>query len=263
LEIIPLKTTHIIEISENLMDVLDETLIANNVTLREKDVLVITEKVAALTQGRVMHVADITDISEQAQEIASEYNLEPGFVQLILNESSHVFGGVEGMLLTVNSGIMIGNAGIDHSNAGLGDNYILWPANPYDLAADVVQYMKNKYQLNEFGVSISDSRVQPLKRGVVGVSIGVAGFYPIEDCRGKLDLFGYKMHFKVRALADQITDAAIALMGETNEQTPFALIHDAPVPFTDEPIDPNMMIMPMDEDLFVQILKKYDQMKIK
>ena len=167
------------------------------------------------------------------------------------------------MLLTVNSGIFIANAGIDHSNAGEENDWILWPANPYDLSASVVSYIKEKYHINEFGVSISDSRVQPLKRGVVGVSIGVAGFYPIEDCRGRSDLFGYKMRFKVRALADQITDAALAEMGECDERTPFVLIHNAPVSFTDEAIDPNMMLMPMDEDLFVEILKKYDAMKYK
>ena len=225
MEIIPLKTTHIIEANERLTDILDETFIANNVRLQEKDVLVITEKVAAQTQGRVVHTSEIKEISEQAKDLALKFGLDPPLVQMILNESSHVFGGVQGMLLTVNSGILIANAGIDHSNAGLGDNYVLWPSNPYDLAANVVRYIKEKYSLKEFGVSISDSRVQPLKRGVVGVSIGVAGFYPIEDCRRRVDLYGYKMRFKVRALADQITDAAIALMGECDEQTPFALIH--------------------------------------
>jgi coenzyme F420-0:L-glutamate ligase len=263
MEIIPLKTTHIIEANESITDILDETFIANNVRLQEKDVLVITEKVAALTQGRVVHTSEIKKVSEQAKELASRFDLDPRLVQLILNESSRVFGGVQGMLLTVNSGILIANAGIDHSNAGLGDNYVLWPSNPYGLAADVVRHIKERYSLKKFGVSISDSRVQPLKRGVVGVSIGVAGFHPIEDCRKRADLYGYKMRFKVRALADQITDAAIAMMGECDEQTPFALIHDAPVPFTDEPIDPSMMLMPAEEDLFVEILKKYDQIKFK
>lgn len=263
MEILSLKTSHIIQLNENILSVLEDTLAFNQIHLQERDIIVITEKVAAICQGRIKKLSQITVISTNAQKIAAEYHLDPRLVQLVSEEASHIFGGVPGMLLTVNSGILIANAGIDHSNAGLDDTYILWPANPYQFSDEIVSKIKFKYHLNEFGISISDSRVQPMKRGVVGVAIGVAGFNPIEDCRGRKDLFGYKMQFKVRAIADQLTDAALLVMGECDEQTPFALIRDAPVNFTSKPIDPSLMIMPMNDDLFVQILTKLDKNKLK
>jgi coenzyme F420-0:L-glutamate ligase/coenzyme F420-1:gamma-L-glutamate ligase len=98
-----------------------------------------------------------------------------------------------------------------------------------------------------------------MKRGVIGVAIGLAGFQPLIDCRGRSDLYGHKMHFTVRALADQLADAAHIVMGECDESTPFVLIRNAPVVFTHDSIDPQSMIMPLEEDLFVQILRKFDQ----
>jgi coenzyme F420-0:L-glutamate ligase/coenzyme F420-1:gamma-L-glutamate ligase len=263
MEIYGLKTSHIIKVNENLLDVLDETLKVHKISPRNRDVVIITEKVAALCEGRIFNLSQIKTVTEKAKKIAAEYQLDPRLVELVSREASHIFGGVIGMLLTVNSGILIANAGIDHSNAGKDDDYILWPAKPYEICAQVVEAFKKKYKLNQFGVAISDSRVQPLKRGVVGVAIGVAGFNPIEDCRGRKDLFGYKMRFKVRGVADQLTDAALAVMGECDERTPFALIRDAPVQFTDAPINPQDMLMPMNEDLFIEILQKYENHKIK
>ena len=133
------------------------------------------------------------------------------------------------MLFTVKQGILIANGGVDKSNAGEEDEYSLWPEDPFGVAADLCQKFKDKFGLQEFGIIISDSRVQPLRRGIVGVAIGVAGFQPIDDCRGRCDLFGHEMKWTTRALADQLTDLAHLLLGECDEQTPFVLILDAPV----------------------------------
>ena len=63
------------------------------------------------------------------------------------------------------------------------------------------------------------------------------------------------MKWTTRALADQLTDAAHAVMGECDEQTPFVLIEKCPVEFTNEPIAHDSMLMPKNEDLFYRILK--------
>jgi len=263
MEILPLKTSHIIRENEDLFAVLEETMRYNKITLQEGDIIIITEKIAALCQGKIKYLNQISSISPKAQDLAQQYRMDPRLVQLVIEDASHIFGGVPGMLLTVNSGVLIANAGIDHSNAGKEDAYILWPEKPFQLAEEILRKIQDHHHLNHVGISISDSRVQPMKRGVVGVSIAVAGFEPIDDCRGRRDLFGYKMQFTTRAIADQITDAALIVMGECDEQTPFALIRNAPVKFVSHPIDPEQMLMPMDQDLFVQILQKYDQHKLK
>ncbi len=249
-----LKTTHIIRSGENLFDVICETLVANNAQVQERSILVIAETLVGTSQNRIISLASISPISPEAEKYARDYGLDPQFAQLVYQEADEIIGGIPGMLFTVKQGILIANGGVDKSNAGEEDEYSLWPEDPFGVAADLCKKFKDKFGFQEFGIIISDSRVQPLRRGIVGVAIGVAGFQPIDDCRGRCDLFGHEMKWTTRALADQLTDLAHLLLGECDEQTPFVLIHDAPVEFTSEAIDPKAMLMPKDEDLFSRIL---------
>ena len=109
--------------------------------------------------------------------------------------------------------------------------------------------------IKELGVIIADSRVQPMKRGVIGVAIAVSGFDPIEDNRGKKDLFGRVLEITTRAVADDIVSGAELLMGEADEQIPVVLVRGAPVTFTDREINPDEMLMPRDECLFMNVFK--------
>lgn len=257
LSAIGLKTTHIIRPGEDLFKVIVESIESNNQHLEERSVLVIAETVVGTTQNRIVSLSSaISDssISSEAKQVASKYDLDPKFAHLVLKESDEIIGGIQGMLLTEKNGVLIANGGIDKSNAGEGDEYSLWPLQPFETANSLCQKFKDIFGLKEFGIIISDSRVQIRRRGIVGVAIGVAGFEPVMDCRGKCDLFGHQMKWTTRALADQLTDMAHLIMGECDEQTPFVLIKDAPVNFTDDPIDPDAMIMPKNEDLFSRIL---------
>ncbi|MCF2140994.1 MAG: coenzyme F420-0:L-glutamate ligase [Candidatus Lokiarchaeota archaeon] len=250
---IGLKTTHIIKQGEDLFTVLCDTFEANTQFPKEKSILVIAETVVGTCQNRIIRLSDVKNYSLEAEELSQGYNLDPKFAELVIQEADEIIGGIPGMLFTLKSGILIANAGIDKSNAGDEDQYSLWPSNPFNVAAELCQEIKSKYELKDFGVIISDSRVQPLRRGIVGVAIGVAGFKPIIDCRGRCDLYGHKMEWTTRAIADQITDLAHILMGECDEQTPFILVNNVPVNFTNERIDPQSMIMPKKEDLFSRI----------
>lgn len=256
MEFIPLKTSHIIQQNENINSVIQETLQYNKQTLHEQDILLITSKVVAICQGRIKDFSDIKEVSEKAKELAIPYKLDPREVHIIINEADRIFGGLPGLLLTEKEGILIANAGIDQSNAGATGRVILWPTDPFHTAFTIQQDLQKKYKLSQLGLIISDSRVHPMRRGVIGVAIGVSGFIPLDDCRGRVDLFGRKMQFTTRAVVDQLADGAHVLMGECNEQIPMVLIRNAPVQFTSEPIDPNIMKMPFEQDLFIQILSK-------
>lgn len=250
-----LKTSHIIQKGENLLDIILETLNFNQKTLNEGDILVLAETVVATCQNRIFHIKDVTEISDKAQHLGNEYRMDPRFVQKILEESDEIVGGIPTMLFTEKNHVLIANGGIDKSNSGPEGYYSLWPNAPFETALLIQRELSTKFKIQNLGVIISDSRVQPMRRGVVGVAIGVAGFDPVIDCRGKTDLFGHKMEYTTRAIADQLTDVAHVVMGETNEQTPFVLIENAPVEFTKNPIDPLAMIMPKKEDLFFRILQ--------
>ncbi len=255
MKITALKTTHIIQKDENLMEVLEDTFKLNSLFPKENSVLVIAETLVATTQGRIIDLDDITTISDKANTLALEYDMDPRFVQIILEESDQIIGGIPKMLFTEKNGVLIANGGIDKSNSGPGEHYSPWPTKPFETARQITQGIKEKYQLKNFGIIISDSRVQPLRKGVVGVAIGVDGFQPVMDCIGKCDLYGHEMEWTQRASADQLTDAAHLVMGECDEQTPFVLIEHAPVEFTNDPIPKDSMLFPREDDLFARIYK--------
>jgi F420-0:gamma-glutamyl ligase len=73
--------------------------------------------------------------------------------------------------------------------------------------------------------------VSPLRLGTTGFAIGCAGFEPIEDIRGRVDLFGRRIEITVRAIADGIAAAAQLVMGEAADRIPFAIVRDAPATF--------------------------------
>ena len=255
MKVTALKTSHIIMQNENLFDVICQTLDYNNIEFQERSVLVIAETLVGTTENRIINIESVKNISERAKELALEYSMDPKITQLVLEEADEIVGGISGMLFTEKNGILIANGGIDQSNSGIEGNVSLWPKNPFGSARDLNQKIKQKFGLKNFGIIISDSRVQPIRKGIVGVAIGVDGFYPIDDCRGRKDLFGHEMKWTTRALADQLTDAAHTVMGECDEQTPFVLIENSPVEFTDDPIAHDSMLMPKSEDLFYRILK--------
>ena len=67
--------------------------------------------------------------SEKAIRLASIYDLDPAFTQLVLDEADLVLGSVKGILLTVERGIFTANAGVDLLNAPPG-YAIPWPKDP-------------------------------------------------------------------------------------------------------------------------------------
>ena len=255
MKITALRTSRIIQPEDNLTEAIIETLRHNGQQITEGSILVVAETVVATTQGRIIDLESVGSISERAQELAIKHKMDPRLVHLILQEATTIIGGIDGMLLAEKDGVLIANAGIDKSNSGAGNMYSLWPEDPFKAARELREQICKEFTLKKFGVLISDSRVQPMRRGVVGVTIGAAGFNPVIDCRGNFDLFGHKMEFTVRAMADQLADAAHLVMGECDEQTPFVLIEDVPIEFTNAHIDPHAMLMPMEEDLFFRILQ--------
>lgn len=115
-------------------------------------------------------------------------------------------------------------------------------------------YFKKNCKLKNFGVIISDSTCAPLREGVHGIAIGYAGFEGIEDCRSKKDIYGQKIHVTKRAVADGLADAALLVMGETDEKKPFALIRNAPVTFSNKNV--RYKKMPLKSDLFFGIYNR-------
>lgn len=245
----------IIKPNDDLFKIILDIFEDKGIILGDKDIIVISEKIIATAQGRVVDLTSIRNVSDQAKELALKYIMDERIVELILSEADMVLGGVDTVVLAEINGMLIANAGIDHSNSG-GENFVvLLPKNPQKTVNQYRNFFLKEFNLKHLGVIIADSRVQPLKRGTIGVAIAVSGFEPIEDCRGRADLFGRPLQITQRAVADDLVSAAQILLGEADEQTPIVLIKGAPVTFIEKP--PGSMQMDPEECLYMNIFAQY------
>lgn len=214
----------------NLPQTLAEALAAAGEALRDGDVLAVSSKYAAIAEGRVVALDDLV-ISPQAAALAERYQMNPRIAQLVLQEADHIFGGIPGFLLTFKDGILSPNAGIDRSNIP-GGLAVLFPEDPYRSAAALRAAIRQRLGA-DVGVILTDSWLMPGRLGTTGVALATAGFRPIQDERGKADLFGNPMIVTQRGIADQICAAAQLVMGERDEATPFVIVRNAPVTIED------------------------------
>ena len=237
-----------------LLDIIVKTIKENNESLEEGDILVISEKVVATAQGRIVNLSEITAISNKAKELAEKYDMDERFVELILTEAEEILGGMTHVILAKVDDFLIANAGIDQSNAG-SNNVVLLPKDLKKSASYYRNALKSEFNLKDLGVIIADSRVQPLRKGTIGIAVATAGFEPIEDCRGQPDLFGRPLEITLRAIADDLASAAQFLLGEANEQTPIVIIRGSNVEFTGSP--QMTTDLSADECLYMNIFSKY------
>lgn len=196
-----IKTTKV-KAKDDLYKLFDRSILE----LQEKSIIVITSKVVSLCQGRV---ASLGLKDEQIQKEA-DYYLE----------------GVKpyGMILTIKENVILPNAGIDESNAN--GSCVLLPVQIQKTVNEIRTYFREKFELKELGVIISDSKTTPLRWGTTGVGLAYSGFYPLNDYIGKGDIFDKTMLATKANVLDGLAAAAVLAMGEGSEQTPIAIIED-------------------------------------
>lgn len=210
----------------NLSSVVLEELRMKRILLRSGDILVVSSKFAAMSEGRVVDLKKIAP-TQKALNLGREYSIDPSLAQLILDESDRVIGGIRGFLLTIGNEMLAPNAGIDRSNVPQG-HAILYPKNPERTAHKLRELLllgvSRGPSPKNLGVILSDSRVTPTRLGTVGVALAVAGMRSTLDLRGNKDLFGNPLKVTLRAVADQLATAAELLMGEGTESIPVVII---------------------------------------
>ncbi len=244
----------LIKENDDLLRIIIENIREKGEKLKDGDIIVVAEKVVATSQGRVVKLTNVTDISEKAKELAQEYDMDERFVELIIRESSMILGGMTHVILAQVNDFLIANAGIDQSNAGLG-KVVLLPKDLDKIAWEFRRKLKKEFGINNLGVIISDSRVQPLRKGTIGIAIATAGFEPVEDLIGKPDLFNRPMEITMRAIADDLTSAAQFLLSEADQQTPVVIIRESNVEFTENP--KSTPEMAPEKCLYMNIFSKY------
>lgn len=218
--------------------------------LRPGDILAVTSKVVSYDEGCLVDLSRLTP-TKRSQALARQARLDPGFARLVVDESDHVVGAVPGAIVTLKGGHLIANAGADQSNAPPG-HAVVWPRDPW-ASAERLRKHAASWARGPAGVVITDSHCEPLRLGTSGVALACAGFLPVEDVRGREDLFGHTMRITFRAVADGLASAAVLKMGEVDESTPAAILRDSGVAVNARRLTPKqraMAAIPPERDLF-------------
>lgn len=224
---------------------------ASGEMLLDGDVLAISSKYTAISEGRIISLDDI-QITPFAAELADRYRLNPKMAQLVVQEADHILGGIPGFLLTYKDGILSPNAGIDRSN--IPEGYaVLFPERPYQTAADIRRGLRDRLGV-DVGIILTDSWLMPGRLGTTGVALATAGFQPIQDERGKHDLFGNPMQVTQRGIADAICQAAQLVMGERDEATPLAIVRNTGVLLGDFELSVDDVAIDWRQCIYVQSL---------
>lgn len=221
--------------------------------IRGGDIVAVTSKVVGVDEGRVVELKGVRPTA-RARELARVSGLDPAFVRVVVDEADRVFGAVPGAVLTLKAGMLVANSGADRSNAPPG-KAVLWPAKPWT-SAERLRRTVQRQARGPVGVVVADSHCEPLRLGTSGVALACAGFLPVDDVRGRRDLFGQTMRVTQRAVADALASAAVLAMGEVDESTPAAIIRGSGVETFARRLTPaerrSVHISP-DKDLFASV----------
>jgi len=210
--------TPIVHVGDDLFAFLGSNISA----LPERSVLVITSKVVALCERAVAE--------RTTGEKPEKWDVVRGEAELYTEPSDSAYQ----LMLTVRHQVLAVNAGLDESNAD--GTYVLLPPKPYESAARIWQFLRDRFGVKELGVIIVDSKTFPLKWGTIGTALAHCGIEPVNDRRGEKDLFGHEMIVTKENVVEALAVAANFEMGEVAEAQPLCLITDlTKVVFTQQP----------------------------
>jgi coenzyme F420-0:L-glutamate ligase/coenzyme F420-1:gamma-L-glutamate ligase len=204
--------------------------------LNNGDIVVVTSKIIAKAEGRVIHAEDREDaITSETVRIVATKEQPRGVTRIV--ETSH--------------GLILAAAGVDASNTESG-TVVLLPRDPDASAQQLREQIMQLRSIN-VGVIITDTLGRAWRLGVTDHAIGAAGIQVLDDLTGTNDSFGQELHMTVVAIADQLA-AASELVRAKQTLTPVAVIrgasqwvHEYGVTGTGSARD---LIRPSEEDLF-------------
>lgn len=230
--------TRVFKEKENLIDFIIKYI----PKAQEGDIIVVTSKIVALSEGRTAEIGD-----EKSREA------------LIKKESTFAIK-TKYTWLTIKDGMFMASSGIDESNAN--GKIILLPKDSFKSAKFLHTKLSKIYKVKNLGIVISDSTLMPLRNGTVACAIGYFGFNGINNYVGKKDIFGKILKMSRVNIADSLATSAVLLMGEGNEQKPLAKISDAPVIFSRN-INKKDSLIALKDDIFYPLIKNLHNEKNK
>lgn len=217
---------------------------------RQRDVLVVAQKIVSKAEGRYLDLSTL-EPGEQARNLAEKTGKDARAVEAVLSESREVLRAKPGVIVVANRrGHVMANAGIDRSNLDPDDGtdrVLRLPEDP-DASAARLKGRIDAHFSSDLAVVISDSVGRAWRLGTVGLALGAAGIPSLIDSRGDPDLFGRPLEVTMTGFADAIASAASLAMGEGAEGRPAVLVSG--LEWVEEPSPATRLVRPVEEDMF-------------
>jgi coenzyme F420-0:L-glutamate ligase/coenzyme F420-1:gamma-L-glutamate ligase len=235
---------------DDLAVLLEQSLNAQDLPLRDGDALVLCQKIVSKSEGRIVAL-DQVQPSARALELAQRCGKEPALVELVLRESTQVLRCVPDVLIVRHRlGFVVANAAIDQSNVVDGESHaLLLPVDPDASAQRLRRDLQTRLGVN-VAVLINDSFGRAWREGVTGTCIGCAGFHPLADRRGQRDRQGRVLKVTQVAAADELAAAASLLMGQGSEGIPAILVRGLSPNHLQAPGSARQLVRLAERDLF-------------
>lgn len=203
-----------------------------SVGLESGDIVTISSKVVAKTEGRVHDAAEREDwIKADTARIVATKVTPQGTTQIV----------------QTHQGFVLAAAGVDESNTEAG-TIVRLPENPDASAAHIRAKIASLMSI-DVGVIITDTWGRAWRMGVTDHAIGSSGVKVLDDYADRVDGFGRPLRTTVIALADEI--AAFAHLAAPKEQLVPVVAVRGLSHYVGETHDRALdLIRPPDQDLF-------------
>ncbi|WP_405485473.1 coenzyme F420-0:L-glutamate ligase [Nocardia sp. NBC_00511] len=215
-------------------DDLAEAVAAQASWLRDGDVLVVTSKIVAKVEDRIVTVPSDPDERDAARR------------ELVLSESVRVLARKNRTLITENKlGIVQAASGVDGSNVEQGE-LVLLPVDP-DASAKALRSALFERLGVRVAVVVTDTMGRAWRNGQIDAAIGSAGIRVLHDYDGAIDAQGNELHVTLVAIADELAAAADLVKGKLGG-VPIAVVRG--LEYSDDGSSAADLLRRGDDDLF-------------
>jgi F420-0:gamma-glutamyl ligase len=203
--------TILVKPGDNLLEVMTASLPEK---LPERCVVAVTSKIVSICENNLVKIPDNPEEAKLMKK------------KLVHDEAEYYTRGSKNyeVELSIRNHRLTPKSGIDTSNGG--GYFVLWPKDSQKTANDLWEKLRAHYGVKELGVIIVDSHTVMMRWGVVGTVLAHCGFQAVTVKIGDEDLFGREFQMTHVNVAEALSVAAVYQMGETNEQTPLAVISE-------------------------------------
>jgi coenzyme F420-0:L-glutamate ligase/coenzyme F420-1:gamma-L-glutamate ligase len=200
---------------DDLVDIVIREARKSKFKIRDRDIVILSHTAVSKALGLMVRLADVKP-SAVAMSIAERLGRDAELVEVILREAEEIVRMEGGRLITLaKTGLVSANSQVDRSNVGSDEWVVIAPRNPDAIAKKIRKEFKSRgYNV---AVVLTDTLGRPFRIGEVNFAMGCSGIKPINDLRGKRDLFGRVLRVKRIAIVDELAAASELVTGSSSE----------------------------------------------